>query len=376
MNLPNHGTSTLVLNSTAPQLATGIFARQPSTIVYGVFKAMGDLLNTSSVIASQLDFGHKIKLLLFPGTPLPELVQLVDFGPNCGNLELLPLPVSGTVRAFGDYFSRAKAIDPVLIWISPHSPHSASSWKIPLLLWFTRRFFWQKASLAGAVSEPLSWLFGESVSVDRDLPYMEREHRAFSMLSGSSGTVPVRPIAFISRIQEQRKSPPLYDLLIHPGASVPSRMWPCNRYAELLPLLPPHIRIAVAGVPKDIETLRRTLPANHAITFLSGSLRQAISAIARSRVVLTMDSGAMHFAKVLNVPAVALFGKCDPATVIAASTSVLPIYERNFPCQPCGKPGCSQPQAYCINSIEPPTVARALLRLLNHTTQSNFQEPG
>jgi heptosyltransferase II len=376
MNLPTDGILTLVSTPTAPQLATGIFARPPSTIIYGAFKAMGDLLNASSVIASQLDFGHKIRLLLFPSTALQEFVQLVDFGPNRGNLELLPLPVSGTVGAFGDYFSRAKAIDPVLIWISPHSPHSASSWKIPLLLWFTKRFFWQKASLAGAVSEPLSWLFGERVSVDRDLPYMEREHLAFSMLSGSSGTVPMRPIAFIPRIQEQRKSPSLYDLLIHPGASVPSRMWPCNRYAELMPFLPPHIRIAVVGVPNDVESMRRTLPANHAITFLSGNLEQAISAIARSRVVLTMDSGAMHFAKVLNVPTVALFGKCDPATVIAVGTSVLPIYERNFPCQPCGKSGCSQAQAYCINSIEAVTVARALLRLLDPTTQPNFQGPG
>ena len=260
-------------------------------------------------------------------------------------------------------------MDPALIWISPHAPRSASSWKIPLLLWFTKKLFWKKARLAGARSERLSILFDESVSVDRNLPYMEREHFAFSMLSDSAGGASLRRISFIPRIQDQRKLPPLYDLLIHPGANVPSRMWPSSRYRELVRLLPPHLHIAVAGIPRDIEVMRLALGANCDIAFLTGSLEQAITAIARSRAVLAMDSGAMHFAKILNVPAVALFGKCDPATVIASGTSVLPIYERKFPCQPCGQPACSQPEAYCINSIEAPTVVHSLLRLINQPSE-------
>jgi heptosyltransferase II len=326
--------------------------------------------NASPVIASQLNSGHKVKLLIFPGPALPEFIQLIDFGPNRKNLELVHLPVSRGIKAFLEYFAWARTMDPALIWISPHAPRSTSSWKIPILLWSTKKLFWKKARLAGARSERLSMLFDESVSVDRSLPYMEREHFAFSMLSDSAGGASLRRISFIPRIQDQRKLPPLYDLLIHPGANAPSRMWPSSRYQELVRSLPPHLRIAVAGIPRDIEMMRLALPANRDIVFLTGSLEQAITAIARSRALLAMDSGAMHFAKVLNVPVVALFGKCDPATVIASGTNVLPIYERKFPCQPCGKPVCSQPEAYCINSIEAPTVAHSLLRLINQPSES------
>lgn len=345
-------------------LVPDALVERTSTLVYGAFKAMGDILNASPVIASQLDSGYEVKLLIFPGPALPEFIRLIDFGPNRNNLELVPLPVSLGIKTFLDYFSWAKAMEPGLIWISPHAPRSASSWKIPILLWSTKKMFWKKARLAGASSESLSILFDESVSVDRNLPHMEREQLAFSMLCDSTKT-PLRRISFIPRIQDQRKLPPLYDLLIHPGANVPSRMWPVSRYQELVRLLPPLLRIAVVGIPGDIEMMRLALPADRDIAFLTGSLEQAISAIARSRAVLAMDSGAMHFAKILDVPAVALFGKCDPATVIASGGNVLPIYERKFPCQPCGKPGCSQPEAYCINSIEAPTVARSLVSLIN-----------
>ena len=289
--------STLLSRRTSEQLAPQAFAGRPSTLVYGAFKAMGDILNASPVIASQLDSAHKVKLLIFPSPALPEFIQLIDFGPNRKNLELVLLPVSRGTKAFLEYFAWARAVDPALIWISPHAPRSASSWKIPLLLWFTKKLFWKKARLAGARSERLSILFDESVSVDRNLPYMEREHFAFSMLSDSAGGASLRRISFIPRIQDQRKLPPLYDLLIHPGANVPSRMWPSSRYRELVRLLPPHLHIAVAGIPRDIEVMRLALGANCDIAFLTGSLEQAITAIARSRAVLAMDSGAMHSPK-------------------------------------------------------------------------------
>lgn len=363
-------TSTLPSSRSSEHLAGNGFVRRPSTLVYGAFKAMGDILNASPVVASQLDSGHKVKLLIFPSPLLPEFIRLIDFGPNHKNLELVPLPVSRGIREFLKYFAWARAIDPALVWISPHAPRSASSWQIPILLWSTKKLLWKKAHLAGARSERFSMLFDESVSVDRNLPYMEREHLAFSMLSDSAGDTRLRRISFIPRIQDQRELPPLYDLLIHPGANVPSRMWPSSRYRELVRLLPPQLRIAVSGIPRDIEMMRLVLPPSRHIAFLTGSLEQAITAIARSRALLAMDSGAMHFARVLDVPAVALFGKCDPATVVASGTNVFPIYERKFSCQPCGKPGCSRPEAYCINSIEAPTVAHSLLRLINQPSES------
>jgi heptosyltransferase-2 len=120
----------------------------------------------------------------------------------------------------------------------------------------------------------------------------------------------------------------------------------------------------VLGLPAEIKGMRRVLPQDRGIEFLSGTLEQALIAIARARVVLALDSGAAHFAQFLNVPGVAIFGKSDPETIIGTKGSVVPIYEKKFACQPCGKVECNQPEVYCMNTITPETVAQAVCNLL------------
>ena len=136
-------------------------------------------------------------------------------------------------------------------------------------------------------------------------------------------------------------------------------------------MIPPNYRIAVVGLPSDIEKMRQAIPQNRRIQFLTGTLEDAICAIAQSRVILTMDSGNMHFANALNVPGIALFGKADPASIIPEKGSVLPIYERKFPCQPCESAHCSQPEVYCMNSLLPETVAKALIHVLETSPRTS-----
>lgn len=336
-------------------------------IVYGAFKGMGDLLSAAPVIAAQLDRGHKVWLLCFPGKGLGQFADLIDFGPGRENLTVWLLPVSSKVRDFRSFLAEASRFQPDLVWISPHASQTASSWRIPLLLWVTRQLCWGGARIAGTITERLSFLFDVAVPVDRELPLMERERTAFAAAERSgSERVLDRPskIAFIDRVSRPTAEPASYDVLIHPGANAQNRTWPTRCYAEVVTMIPRAYRIAVLGLPEDVASLKRELPADLGIIYLTGNLEQALRYIARARVVLTMDSGNVHFANVLNVPTVALFGKADPATIVAAGGSVVPIYQRRYPCQPCQRATCNQPELYCMNSIKPETVATALVKLL------------
>jgi heptosyltransferase-2 len=259
-------------------------------------------------------------------------------------------------------------LSPDIVWYSPHAPRIASSWKIPLLLWLIKKRTWPDARLAGADSERLSRLFDVRVAVDRSLPYRLREWTAFSMLRGEHPVTSPPPIAFKQPLQQLRRLPPAYDLLIHPGAGSENRKWPLQHYAEMVRHLPGDCRIAVLGLPRDIAAMKQVLPGERAIEFLTGTLEEAIASIARTRVALTMDSGTMFFASVLGVPAVALFGPSDPANVIETGGSVVPVYELKWPCQPCRSSHCTEKAVYCMNSLEPAQVARTVLRLL-HTTR-------
>ena len=337
---------------------------QSLEIVYGVFKGMGDLLNAAPVIAEELNRGHKIKLMIFAKFGLEDFLRLVELGPNRGNLEIVHVPIPVSIGAIKQFISLASALDPDLVWISPHAPRKAASWKIPLLFWLLKSTLWRGACLAGADSEPLSFLFNIKVPVDRELSLLEREYRSFATLNGNDvDGVPPR-ISFIERIQKCRDREPIYDLLIHPGANAANRSWPHKYYPELLAMIPEHYNIAVLGLPKDIENLRQIFPAGREVSFLTGTLEEAITAIASARLLFTMDSGNVHFANFLNLPNVAIFGKSAPDSIIGTWGSALPIYERKFDCQPCGRAVCTQKEVYCVNSIAPETVANALLPLL------------
>jgi heptosyltransferase-2 len=351
--------STMMRNSAWPESAI------PQIIVYAAFKGMGDLLCAAPVIGSELTKGNKVKLLIFPGTPLPNLVELLDFGPHRQNLQLIELPVSSGPTGLLLFLRRMRTFRADLVWISPHASRKASSWKIPLLLWVTKILCWPTAKFAGAADERFSVLFDQRVSANRSLPLGQREWDAYSRLLPSekkrfSGFTP-----FIKKVRLQPEVAPSYDLLIAPGANASNRTWPVSHYASLVQMIPVNYRIAVVGITADVEKLRSALPKDREIEFLTGTLEQAICAVARCRVLLTMDSGTMHFANALNVPGVALFGKADPTTIIPADGSVLPVYEKKFPCQPCESATCSQPEVYCMNSLSPETVAAVLLQRLD-----------
>lgn len=330
---------------------------------------MGDLLCATPVIVAELNAGSKVRLLLFPSPSLIEFARLIEYGPNRENLTIHILPVgsvAGSARRLIAFFREMRSLSPTRIWISPHAPAPASSWKIPFLLWLVGRIYWPDARLGGADSERMSRLFDIRVRVDRTLPLVDREWTAYrAQRSHPHLNGPPPAVHFISEIAQGLGVSPEYDLLVHPGANAKNRSWPAMHYAEVIDRMPPDCRIAVLGLPEDVEELRRVLPENRNIEYLTGTLKLSISTLTRARVVLTMDSGNAHFAHFLKVPAVTLFGKADPRTIIPKKSSVMPVYQQRFPCQPCDRANCSQPEVYCMNSIEPALVAEKLLSLIS-----------
>lgn len=254
---------------------------------------------------------------------------------------------------------------PQLIWYSPHSPLIVSSWRIPLLLAATKMRFWPAAKLVGATSERLSWLFDVRLPIDRQLPYMVREWAAYTQLDPPSLIRRRVQVRFVDRIQAARNRPRKYDILIHPGASAENRKWPHEYYRELVKYIPSRYRLAILGLPADVAAIKAALPPDCSIEFITGSLEAAITAIALARVVVTMDSGPMFFAKLLGVSTISLFGPSDPRTVAEPGANALQIYERRWPCQPCGNTRCNQATLHCMRSIDPERVADEIVNHLS-----------
>jgi ADP-heptose:LPS heptosyltransferase len=174
-------------------------------------------------------------------------------------------------------------------------------------------------------------------------------------------------VQFLREISDRRKFPAAYDLVIHPGAMAKNRFWPATKYPALVEALPSDWKIGVLGLPEDVAALKPLLPVARGIDYRVGTLKESLQTLASARLLLVMDSGNVHFAEVLGVPAVAIFGKEDPRSILAAGT-VDPVYVKSAACQPCGLAVCSQKEIFCLTNIDPLQVAK---RLIDHYPKSD-----
>lgn len=94
---------------------------------------------------------------------------------------------------------------------------------------------------------------------------------------------------------------------IHPGASVPEKRWPLERFLEVGKALSqrPGIRILVFVDPAGYGAALGEIDA--AVT-AQVSLRELIALTERCSLLVCNDSGPMHIAGALGIPTVAVFG--------------------------------------------------------------------
>jgi lipopolysaccharide heptosyltransferase II len=94
---------------------------------------------------------------------------------------------------------------------------------------------------------------------------------------------------------------------IHPGASVPQKRWPLDRFAQLATELVrrPGVRIVVFVEPGGYG---QSLSAINGVVGAKVGLREMIALIDRCSLLVGNDSGPMHIAGALGVPTVAVFG--------------------------------------------------------------------
>ncbi len=127
-----------------------------------------------------------------------------------------------------------------------------------------------------------------------------------------------------------------------------------------------------ACLPEDVAALQKVIPASRTVDYLSGTLLESLLTLASTRTLLVLDSSFMHFADVLGVPAVAVFLKDEPSTVVDRRSCIQPVFEPRFPCQPCGLAVCDQPAIYCLDTVDPAVVAKRILAERGRATQSAF----
>lgn len=92
------------------------------------------------------------------------------------------------------------------------------------------------------------------------------------------------------------------------------------------------------------------------------SLGVFLALLSRTRVLVANDSGALHAAEALGVPAVALFGSTSPVWTGPLGEKCI-VVKHDVPCSPCFRKTCPI-DTVCLKSISVEEVVFALRRLL------------
>lgn len=150
----------------------------------------------------------------------------------------------------------------------------------------------------------------------------------------------------------------------------PAKRWLPERFAEVVQTLddPTGSRWQLVGTAKDREVAEQiaTLCENpENVENLCGktTLAELIAVLRESDALLTNDTGTMHLATLLGVPAVAIFGSTEPALTGPLGRGHT-VMRKRAECSPCFLRECPI-DFRCMKEVEAATVAEALRTVLS-----------
>lgn len=148
-------------------------------------------------------------------------------------------------------------------------------------------------------------------------------------------------------------------VVLVPGASRRGaiKRWPLHHWIALARLLQGRFDLRWSLGPEE-EDLRSWLPeATGAGALPRLGFWQLASALRQADRVVAPDTGVLHLAVVLGVPALGLYGSSDPV-VAGLPQGAGRVLRTGLGCSPCRERACQRRQ--CMEELQPETVAAEL----------------
>jgi ADP-heptose:LPS heptosyltransferase len=154
------------------------------------------------------------------------------------------------------------------------------------------------------------------------------------------------------------------------GANWATKRWPPERAAHLAQRLADagHVLVLVGSAAERTlaDELRRYLrPGTPVVDAMGGSIEELLEQLARCHLVVGGDTGPVHAARALGLPAVMLFGPTPEAAHDLGPTDV--VVTVSLPCRPCDAHGparCPLVHHRCMRDLDVEQIYDAVARLL------------
>ena len=155
-----------------------------------------------------------------------------------------------------------------------------------------------------------------------------------------------------------------------PGAAWERKQWSVEKYCEVINMITSSskMNLVMFGSEKD-EINDRIANLNVEVTNMSGktNLRQAMSLLSLSKVVLGSDTGLLHIAEALGIPVNMILGPTSQETGGGVNLKSSKNIEVDIWCRPCSQNGqkhCYRSKQYCMENISAEKVVSTLMKNL------------
>lgn len=161
-------------------------------------------------------------------------------------------------------------------------------------------------------------------------------------------------------------------LVIHPGASAPSRRYPAEGFAEMARRLwleqGYQILLTGTGAEADLIDLIRTEMAGPVYSLANRlNLGQFAALLALSPLLISNNTGPVHLAAAVGTPVVDLYALTNPQHTPWAVPHRLLFHD--VPCKYCYKSVCPEGHHHCLRLVSPQMVVQAVNELLVETAK-------
>ncbi len=193
-------------------------------------------------------------------------------------------------------------------------------------------------------------LLGEDVRIDKVYPQLEAtEEWTMEVLSRRFRDLPEDYVS------------------IAPGVIYgPAKQWPENHFRQLVSFFIKRDQtVVIVGTKDDYELGNSIKGAAEGVINLCGktSLTELIAILAKSKLLVSNDSGTMHVMAALQKPQIAVFGSTSTIWTSPVNEKA-EILSLNLDCSPCYKRQCPLGHYRCLIDISPEMVIEKALHLL------------
>jgi ADP-heptose:LPS heptosyltransferase len=165
-------------------------------------------------------------------------------------------------------------------------------------------------------------------------------------------------------------------IIFHVGAKWEYRLWPGDLSRDFIKGVLKYTKCSVVltGTKEDLKfkSVKEILSDieikdNKRVINLIGktNISELIWVIFNSNLYISADTGTLHLAVGLGVPAIGLFGPNDPQKIGPyKGKSKFIIFYNKLPCSPCKQIKCVRPDDFCMMKISSESVLRQVIMML------------